>query len=52
MNERIMKSLMAGIQELTSEPGLGPAATFSYYDPKQKCLVVLRGGTRLRSASA
>jgi hypothetical protein len=35
---------MAGIQELTREPGVGPGATFSYYDKEQKCLVVLARG--------
>jgi len=44
VNDRILKSLMAGIQELTNEPGVGPGATFSYYDQEQKCLVVLARG--------
>jgi hypothetical protein len=44
VDDRILISLMAGIQELAREPGVGPGATFCYYDNEQKCLIVLARG--------
>ena len=53
MNDRIMKSLMAGIQELTSDPGVGRGARSATMTRNRKCLIVLkRVETRSRSAGA
>jgi len=47
VNERILKSLMEGISDLAIEPGVGSGVTFTYYDKKQKFLIVLARGEEL-----